>query len=131
MTILERVPGVNVRARRIYKAENNHIVYEGDDGPQSKISMSSLDPVESGRWYHVAAVTDKDHVFLYLDGISQGQSHAIRLPFRGTETLPVFIGATQGKHNFLSGLIDEIAVYNRALSPDEVKKIARPCSTIK
>jgi YVTN family beta-propeller protein len=130
MTILERVPGVNVRAHRIYKAENNHIVYEGDDGPQSKISMSSLDPVEPGRWYHVAAVTDKDRVSLYLDGILQDQ-HAIRRPFMGTETLPVFLGATQGKHNFLSGLIDEIAVYNRALSPDEVKKIARPCSPLK
>jgi hypothetical protein len=92
--------------------------------------MSSLDPVEPGRWYHVAAVTDKDRVSLYLDGILQDQ-HAIRRPFMGTETLPVFLGATQGKHNFLSGLIDEIAVYNRALSPDEVKKIARPCSPLK
>jgi len=127
MTILERVPGVNVRARRIYKTENNHIVYEGDDGPESKISISSLDPVEPGRWYHLAIVTDKDHVSLYLDGILQEQA-SIRRPFRGIETLPVFVGATQGKRNFLSGLIDEIAVYNRALSPEEVKKIARPCS---
>ena len=81
--------------------------------------------MEPGRWYHLAAVADKDRVSLYLDGTLQDQ-HAVQRPFMGSEPLPVFLGATQGKRNFLSGLIDEIAVYNRALGPDEVKKIARP-----
>jgi hypothetical protein len=128
MTVLERVPAVNGRARRIYKAENNHIVYEGDDGPESRLSIASVAPVETGRWYHLAAVTDKDQVSLYLDGILQGQQRTIGRPFIGGRLLSVFVGATLGKRNFLSGLIDEIAVYNRALSPDEVKRIAGPCS---
>ena len=131
MTILEHVPGNNARARRIYKAENNRIVYEGDDGPDSKFSISSAASVESGLWHHVAAVTNKNNVSLYLDGILQGHELAIRRPFQGPEPLPVFLGATHGRRNFLSGLIDEIAVYNRALSSDEVKRIARPCSAPK
>ncbi len=131
MTILERVVGVNVRARRLYKAENNHIVYEGDDGPESRLSISSDAPVKSGEWYRLAVVTDMEHVSLYLNGVLQDRPHTIRRPFRGIETLPVFIGATKGKRHFLSGLIDEIAVYNRALSPDELKKIASPCDASK
>jgi hypothetical protein len=128
MTILERVPDTDARARRIYKAENNHIVYEGDDGPDSRLSISSRAPIKAGRWYHVAAVTDKDGVSLYLDGTLQGQQHLIGHPFIGSKLLHVFVGATQGKRDFLGGLVDEIAVYNRALRPDEVMRIAEPCS---
>ncbi len=131
MTILDRVRGVAGRERRIYKSENGRIVVEGDGDPKSSLFISTMDPLRSGQWYHLAAVTDNDRVFLYLDGVLQGQQIVRQRSFVGSGQLSVFIGASQGRSNFLTGLVDEIAVYNRALGPDEVKKIAGSCSVLK
>ena len=91
--------------------------------------MATVSPeaLTDGRWYHIAVVTDRDQRSLYVDGVRQVQ-HLIAPTRPGTTPGPVFVGATQGKRDFLKGLIDEFAIYNRALSADEGKVLARGCS---
>ena len=67
---------------------------------------------------------------LYLDGVWQGKASVTAQMNRGLDDqFPdfVFIGATQGKRQFLSGMIDEMSLYNRALSTEEIAKMAHAC----
>jgi hypothetical protein len=59
---------------------------------------------------------------VYLDG-RQVASKAVNKK-RKAGTTPLRIGARQDgfRYGFFAGLIDEVRLYNRALSPDDVKR---------
>jgi hypothetical protein len=77
--------------------------------------------LESGRWYHVAVTNVGKAVTLYLDDESVGQSE---LSIYTPGDTQFFIGGlpSDGSKR-LEGLADEVAVYNRALTPEEIKSI--------
>jgi hypothetical protein len=85
-------------------------------------------PVSSGQWHHVAGVYDGSSMKLYIDGslvADRPQSGSIS-PMLSTSFLA--IGSEDGRTyapniigaRYFSGLIDEVAIYNRALSAGEV-----------
>jgi hypothetical protein len=71
-------------------------------------------------WHHVALVRDARRVSLYLDGRTQpelsvdGEVHAMNRP-----TVLVIGGDSDGQANF-EGKLDEVAVFDRALSAQEI-----------
>ena len=76
-------------------------------------------------WYHVAVVRSGDVVTFYRDGVQAG-SGTIGQPAASTPTAPVVLGGApigEELYNPLKGSIDEAAVWNRALSGDEVRAI--------
>ena len=75
--------------------------------------------VNDGQWHHVACVYDGTNMFLYTDGtldVSKPSTGRI-----ATNTLPLLIGANA--IYYFNGLIDEVSLYNRALSANEVAAI--------
>lgn len=71
----------------------------------------------ANKWYHVAFVFDGSAMKIYLDGV-QVASEA------KTETLvtakaPLFVGA-RGATEYTKGTIDEVRIYRRALSDQEI-----------
>ena len=54
--------------------------------------------------------------------------HPIPLHPEGADLAPIYFGASDGKRSFFKGLIDEIVVYNRALSGVEIKTLAQSCA---
>jgi len=85
------------------------------------------DPVHDGRWHHVAAVVHEaqlpnlhDHVKLYKDG-NIAEIHDIGLldlwPIETGADLDVRIGKG------FNGLIDDVRIYDRALSEDEIQAL--------
>jgi hypothetical protein len=81
-------------------------------------------PVGSGtlqlnRWYHVAAVQSTGQVEYFVDGASIGtKSNASA--YGSSAAKPANIGANNSSVAFMKGSIDEVRVYNRALSAQEV-----------
>jgi hypothetical protein len=74
----------------------------------------------AGLWYHVATTWDGTTHTLYVNGaaIASGQTWFHYLP--GSYPLP--IGIKYWDHNsYWQGLIDEVAFYGRALTPQEIK----------
>ncbi len=79
--------------------------------------------VKTNEWYHVAGVRGSNFIQLYVNGVFQGQSN-VDFPV-GYGNFPLYF-ATTGQSYYdhkYAGAIDEPALYNRALSGDEIRAI--------
>jgi len=79
-----------------------------------------------GRWYHIAFTFDDDAnaLKLYLNGVLVTSGTTLLAP--SYDNHPLMIGAeieNQSWAFFFRGLIDEVALYDRALSPSEIPAI--------
>ena len=72
------------------------------------------------KWHYIAGTYDGEEVHVYVDGELEA-SNAAAGPFK---TGPKFIGSRDDKQEAYTGLIDEIAFFNVALSENDVKAIA-------
>ena len=105
----------------------------GDDGSEFHVSWGTTIRLTgnivpgTGRWYHVGFTRSGSSgnwdVALYIDGLLDNSTNVSANP---TDTAnATWIGATDANTNNwpLSGIIDEVRVYNRPLSADEVKRL--------
>jgi Concanavalin A-like lectin/glucanases superfamily len=84
-------------------------------------------PVVSRHWTHLAGTYDGALAIIYVDGVAAG-SRSITGVFP-RDTTPVILsgnGNAGAVTEFFPGRLDEIVLYNRALSPDEIKLLATP-----
>lgn len=88
----------------------------------------SRKPYSPGTWHHVVAVRESGRVLLYVDGTLEASSEAA--PRSEVLNLQVIIG----RYSLLSGefwgrpfsgRLDELAIYDRALSAEEVREHSR------
>ena len=76
-------------------------------------------------WTHVAALVVGGAHAYYLNGqASGGGGSDIELPGLGN-TAPVTFGNINEANRFYQGMLDEVRVYNRALSAEEVLALAQ------
>lgn len=76
--------------------------------------------IQDNNWHFLAGTWDGTAIKLYLDGNLDKE-----MPCAGTiltNTEPMFIGARGGTSRFIIGALDEIKVYNYALSVEELAK---------
>ncbi len=89
-----------------------------------QVPVYGLTAVQRGAWYHVAATYDGSEAILYVNGVADGSATAgFPLDY---DTTPLFIGTTGTWPPYLSmfgGVIDEVSLYDRALSPEEIKAL--------
>lgn len=68
-------------------------------------------------WHHVVLTYDGSNIKLFLNGKEDTTPVAVSGTI-DTNNYPLFIGSRDGGFN---GTIDEVRIYNRALSPEEIK----------
>ncbi len=73
----------------------------------------------SGTWHHVVMTYDGSYLKLFIDGNFRKSIDATGL-VQNSVTPLLFGGFDSGSSTLFSGSIDESAVYNRALSPNEI-----------
>lgn len=76
--------------------------------------------IQDGEWHFLAGTWDGDDILLYIDGELEAE-----MPCKGElkpNDDPLFIGARGGSGRFLTGALDEIKVYNYALTKAELLK---------
>jgi WD40 repeat protein len=70
------------------------------------------------QWYHLAVTRSRGTITIYMNGAPVSSEKVdIVIP---NPNAPLIIGQAENL-GFFSGLIDEVAIYDRALSPEEVK----------
>jgi len=99
----------------------------GDDLTGPYANLVSVGSVPPNQWTHVAATYDGSTMKVYLNGQLDNQTEFPNGIYPGTNDLgigAVVGGAPTGGNSFpISGLIDEPAIYNRALTAGEIQTI--------
>ena len=84
---------------------------------------SPLYAINYGEWYHAVGVYDGNFVRLYINGQEIGTGTPRSGPVAPSYTYGITIGADTGCFGFhVKGLIDEVAIYNKALTACEIKQ---------
>ena len=100
--------------------------------PQTADANGGGAPVSAGQWHHVAGTYDGGRLQLYVDGLPTGNPYSYSGPISPMLSNSfVTIGSEDGRKNcpncvnarYFNGLIDEAAIYNRALSAAEIAAI--------
>ena len=92
--------------------------------PTAITSASEARPIQRWSWNHVVFVRDGHSVRVYLNGNSQPE-----IETKAPAGFPVgfdrlfFGGRCDGQSNW-EGRLDEIAVFDRALAPEEIEELA-------
>jgi hypothetical protein len=95
-----------------------------DDGDGSGLRGDTL--LNTGQWYHVAATWDGTTVRIYVDGVLDNDPPDSRGGTIDTDTRAFYIGGRSGA-DLLDGILDDVRLYNRALSEAEIKNlVTRP-----
>jgi hypothetical protein len=75
--------------------------------------------INDGGWHHILAVRDGGVLSVYVDGVSEGNP-ATKMD-SVTDTANYRIGGRQDDLEFFDGLIDEVKIFNYALTAEQIK----------
>ena len=73
-------------------------------------------------WYHATATYDGTRMRLYVNGVEVGstsKSGAVAM----NPNVPVNLGRNSGGGRYMKGVLDDVRIYNRALTPAEIKTV--------
>jgi len=85
--------------------------------------QSSASAVTAGQWYHLAVTRESSTARIYLNGSQVAQATGVgTIP---ASIQPVWLGERAGAQTFpMNGLMDEVAIWGRALSATEIQALA-------
>ncbi|MDJ0754540.1 MAG: LamG domain-containing protein [Ardenticatenaceae bacterium] len=87
------------------------------------VSVDSDVLVNDGEWHNVSWGTDGNATYFYVDGVNQSQSPTVG---QFNREVAVMLGARMSPPiDFFQGSIDEVIIYNRALSKSEIWQLYR------
>lgn len=114
---------------------SNELTLRSDNGNSLELELHNADfdtsptDIPNGQWVHLAAVRNNTSIKLYINGSeAEDASSSIDLDFDTCTTL--YIGANSGSQcggtfsDFFHGRLDDLRVYNIALSPAQIQNLA-------
>ena len=106
---------------RVHRHNSSNNLGWGTTGPSSRNTRGSVN-VNDGQWHHVAGVYDGTQKHLYMDGnldVSENSTGNIN-----NSSYNVNIGENaEATGRYWDGLIDDVRVYNRVLTQEEIQQI--------
>ena len=100
-----------------YGSAGRLLVYQGN---QSKGLLTGLAQVEPRSWHHVAMVREGERIRVYLNGNPKPDIDG-KLARSYPKSHPqFFLGGRNDNFANLQGRLDEVALYDRALTPEEI-----------
>lgn len=98
-----------------------HMRYEKSDW---ELHGSEATPFEQKSWHHVAVVGTEETLSLYLDGVLIAEELTMMsLAEMRPQQLYIGKGPTAGGDGYFNGVMDNVFLYKRALSADELADI--------
>lgn len=98
-----------------------HMRYEGSDWD---LHRPQAGPLPQDEWHHVAIVATEKTLALYLDGIRMDEQTTMMSPAQmNLFQLYLGKGPTMGGDGYFNGLMDNVFLYRRALTVDELRDV--------
>ncbi|AYB29191.1 LamG-like jellyroll fold domain-containing protein [Chryseolinea soli] len=129
---LENTPGVNKWANTNSKGTNewalnlstgpnsNRAIFQIESG-QTMYNVASINNLTLGAWAHLVGVRRAGKIYLFVNGVLQGSTTVNSVPVNNVGR-PLWVGKIGAGLN-TAGYFDELAIYRRGLSDDEVKQL--------
>jgi hypothetical protein len=121
-------PNAPERGYQLIMRTNN--IFAGQYGTQIPTGQVYFDvagsTVSIGSWHFVAMVISRQDksVKLYLDGVLQQETTAAHLSYSMNNDSPLLIGTERQQKRFFNGAIDDVRIYNYALSASDIQQLA-------
>jgi hypothetical protein len=145
-TIRDSFPAITISAWIYIQSIGNHVIVakDQDGNPNNATFNFNIDSNRNVRWaarigniwedfngsivlslntwHHVVVVYDGTTMIIYVDGLRDPNTNAASGIMIGGLNSNVYVGMRQGgSWGPTDGYIDEVRIYNRALSPEEIR----------
>jgi hypothetical protein len=101
----------------------NRLFFNSNDGESQGVDCGPLATIENNTWHHLAFVRKKNTIFAnYLDGVLQSSRVAGGNNLPSFSVLNMYIGRNAGATSYLNGNIDEVRIWNVALSGEDIAR---------
>ncbi len=114
----------NQRSYQIYPTTTNKISVDiSSDGTSgAAVTLNSSDTISANTWTHASVTYDGATVRMYINGNLQSSTAAISGIFNSTANMSIG-GDNLGSTNFANGRMDDVRIYNYALSSKQIMNI--------
>ncbi|MFH1371817.1 MAG: LamG domain-containing protein [Planctomycetota bacterium] len=96
------------------------MITDGILGGNSGSAMNSSYTLSLNQWYHIVGTYDGSTIALYVNG-APVNSNPKTLSI-GNNNMPVCIGSRLSENSY-KGIADDVRIYNRALTSEEVEEL--------
>lgn len=93
-------------------------------GNPSVVNVAGKTQIPRWEWHHLAIVRSPSAVRVYLDGALEIDAKTEASPDPGIDSF--FFGGRSDNDSNWEGRLDEVAVFDRALAPEEIQRFSRP-----
>jgi hypothetical protein len=112
---------------RLEITEGNQLRLVVNDRPGVRLNLQGSARLAADAWSHVAITCDEQHARVFIDGRPVARAvHGVPI---ATDITPLLIGAREGDANqpvsgFLPARVDDLLIYDRALSEIDIAALA-------
>jgi len=111
-------PTDGLHDRELYVNADGTVTVRVWTGVATTVTSQTL--VDDGTWHHLATgYTEGDETWLYVDGVSQGSTPSSNI-YNSYPTSYLTVGIESNVNSYLTGAVDDIRVYDEALSQGQV-----------
>ncbi len=104
--------------------ENKMIVASSAKDSMEQVRLFSKNKLSLSEWHHVVLVYNNNFMTLYLDGDLQTRMvKAFPTTFLETDSVLVGVSANKKNNRFMEGAVDDIAIFDIALSDKQVNAL--------
>jgi len=93
-------------------------IFDLPDNCDDEGQTGSAATMANGSWHFLVGVWDGNAIKIYIDGEETNKTEC--KGEIGSNGDPLFIGCRNGAERWVDGLMDEIKIYNRGLTTDEI-----------
>lgn len=101
---------------------NGFVAYARTNSTGTIQTTSTFSP-DTGRWYFLCMTSNGSNLILFIDGeFEASSSFSSVLEYSGSTVLRIGSYDNQGTPTYTNGNIPNVSIYNRALTPDEIRQ---------
>lgn len=108
----------------VYDFDIRKIVAATTLSEHMQLTIHATDTISLHKWHHIALTYDDHFTCLYLDGeLNVKMAKNFESKFLENDSVMIGNSANTKNHRFLCASVDDIFIYDKVLSPDEIKNL--------